>query len=43
MAPKTSIRPTIHIGELIYASGDAMKDVQTFAFDLPKDPKARFM
>jgi len=37
----TGVRPTIHIGELIFASGDAMKDVITFAFDLPKDNKVR--
>ena len=35
----TGVRPTIHIGELLFASGDAMKDVITFAFDLPKDNK----
>ena len=29
----------MQIAELIYASGDAMKDIQTFAFDLPKDLK----
>jgi len=37
----TGVRPTIHIGELLFASGDAMKDVITFAFDLPKDNKVR--
>ena len=37
------MRPTIHIGELIFASGDAMKDVITFAFDLPKDNKVKFL
>ena len=37
----TGVRPTIHIGELIFASGDAMKDVITFAFDLPKDNKVK--
>ena len=35
----TGVRPTINIGELLFASGDAMKDVITFAFDLPKDNK----
>ena len=37
--PISTVRPNVHIAELIYASGDAMKDVITFAFDLPKDLK----
>jgi len=41
LTQESSVRPTVSIAELIFASGDAMKDVQTFAFDLPKDEKVR--
>merc|ERR1739844_783999 len=36
----TGVRPTIHIGELIFASGDAMKDVIFAKFDAILAPMA---